>query len=296
MSGSNFAKAAIPVKSSSCAMRDKSRFLASNSQYLQYPLQRFASSMEKLGFRNLDFLPRTPHFWCSHTGYEDPSHLTSLLHERGLSVKVLTPPAYRYSLTASAGRQRQATVDYYVNCLSLAKTLGAQALSLGASGACWDRSEAELRRNAQEMLVLLCTEAEGLGVTLLLSPVMGPETPLIAESPILVRVGEMAQMIRDVGHPRLKVLLETNVMSSVGESIPQWFDLLGDAIGLVRLVDGNYHGWRGWGEGCLPIDRYLEDLDAVGYDGALSILLPGDRYVEAPEYYEETVLSILERR
>ena len=128
---------------------------------------------------------------------------------------------------------------------------------------------------------------------LLLAPVMGPETPPIAESPVLGRLEELSELLRRVDSPALGVCLDTNVMSTWGDSIPRWFERLGEHTGLVRLCDGNYHGWRAWGEGVLPMERYRAELEAAGYAGPVSLLLPGERYAGRPSWPEERALEVL---
>ena len=150
-----------------------------------------------------------------------------------------------------------------------------------------------LRRNAAGLLSELCPQAEAAGVRLLLAPVMGPETPLIAESPVLGRLEELSELLRRVDSPALGVCLDTNVMSTWGDSIPRWFERLGEHTGLVRLCDGNYHGWRAWGEGVLPMERYRAELEAAGYAGPVSLLLPGERYAGRPSWPEERALEVL---
>ena len=59
------------------------------------------------------------------------------------------------------------------------------------------------------------------------------------------------------------------------------------------FADGNYHGWRAWGEGCLPMDRWLEQLEAAGYRGELSLLVPGERYVDRPGHPLRQALAAL---
>ena len=103
---------------------------------------------------------------------------------------------------AVGGKQREATVDYYRNSIALAKALGAGQVVLGAAGACWDIEPEALRQNAAEVLEALCPAAEAAGITLLLAPVMGPDTPLIAESPVLGRAEELAQLLRRGDRPR----------------------------------------------------------------------------------------------
>ena len=245
-------------------MRATWPLLGSNGPYSRVPLAAFLEAEVRLGLDGVDFVPQTPHFWCSHTGHESAAPLRAALAEAGLPVRVLTPPPYRYSLTAPPGRQREATLDYYRVCIALAAELGAGRLVLGAAGACWDIEPEALRRNAAGLLSALCPQAEAAGVRLLLAPVMGPETPLIAESPVLGRLEELSELLRRVDSPALGVCLDTNVMSTWGDSIPRWFERLGEHTGLVRLCDGNYHGWRAWGEGVLPMERYRAELEAAG--------------------------------
>ena len=156
-------------------MRATWPLLGSNGPYSRVPLAAFLEAEVRLGLDGVDFVPQTPHFWCSHTGHESTVSLRAALAEVGLPVRVLTPPPYRYSLTAPPGRQREATLDYYRVCIALAAELGAGRLVLGAAGACWDIEPEALRRNAAGLLSALCPQAEAAGVRLLLAPVMGQE-------------------------------------------------------------------------------------------------------------------------
>ncbi len=274
-------------------MDQTARLLGSNGQYSRYPLAHFIAGMERLGLHRLDFVPQTPHLWCGHTGYEPVGPLKAALERAGLQVAVLTPPPYRYSITAPRGtRQREATLDYYRACIGLAAELGADRVVLGAAGACWDLEPETLWRNAAEVLHELCSPAAEAGVHLLLCPVMGPDTPLIAESPILGTAEELDTMLAQIDHPSLGVCLDTNVMSAWGGTIPGWFSRLKDRTGLVRLCDGNYHGWRAWGGGCLPMERYRTQLEQLGYRGDLSLLLPGERYIEEPAGPDKAFLRV----
>jgi len=267
------------------------RLLASNGPYLRLPNAVWTRRLAELGFTRLDFVPQTPHLWCGHTGYLPWDGLREQLDRCGLVPAALTPPAYRYSITAPPGWQRQITLDYYRTCIALAADMGCGRVVIGPDGACWDLSPQELERNAVELLAQLAGEAESAGVTLLLLPAVGEAAPLIAQSPVLNRAEDLAQVLREVRSPALKVCLDTNILAINGGSLSQWFALLGADTGLVRLCDGCYHGWRAWGDGCLPVDRWLRQLDQLGYRGDLSLNLPGERYVEDPDYPHRAALA-----
>ena len=143
----------------------------------------------------------------------------------------------------------------------------------------------------EEVGAAVADELVEFGVTLLLAPAMGAETPLIAEAPVLNTARELEAMLHRLRRPGLGVCLDTNVMSACGDTIPDWFDRLGDRTGLVRLCDGNWHGWRAWGDGVLPVDRYLCQLTEGGYQGDFSLYLPGERYIDSPTYPDEKAVA-----
>ena len=267
--------------------------LGSNSTYSHMPLEVCLDNLGELGLTALDFVPQAPHFWCSHAEMGDVAALRRMLEERGMRAAVITPPPYRYSITAPAGMQRQATLDYYRRCILLAASLGAERVVLGAEGACWDLERKRLLDQAAWMLDRLCPTAAAARVKLLLTPVLGPDAPLAAQSPVLGPAEEILSVIRRVDSPWLGACLDTNAMSVWGDDIPGWFARLGTCTDLVRLCDGNYHGWRAWGEGCLPLNRYVEQLEAAGYRGELSLLLPGERYVDRPGHPLRQALAAL---
>lgn len=201
------------------------RLLGSNGQYIRFPLPVFLKAMQRLGLRRLDFVPQVPHFFCGYRGHADVAPLRAALQGADLQVSVLTPPPYRCSLTAPAGEQRDATIGYYYSCIRLAAELDCHRLVLSAAGACWDIPPQELAEHAAAMLTHLCHTAQVEGVTLLLAPVMGAETPLIAEAPVLNTARQLSQMLAWVDSPALGVCLDTNVMSANGDTVADWLSL-----------------------------------------------------------------------
>ncbi|MDR3354363.1 MAG: hypothetical protein LBO21_04945, partial [Synergistaceae bacterium] len=60
------------------------------------------------------------------------------------------------------------------------------------------------------------------------------------------------------------------------------FGSFGDDIVLVRFVDGNYNGYRPWGEGCLPCEKFAGQIAGSGYRGVLSQYRRGEFEVSDP--------------
>lgn len=80
---------------------------------------------------------------------------------------------------------------------------------------------------------------------------------------------QLSRMLAQVNSPALGVCLDTNIMSANGDTVTDWLSLFPGRIGLVRLCDGNWHGWRAWGDGVLPVDRYLPPADGGRLSGGL---------------------------
>jgi protein FrlC len=103
-----------------------------------------------------------------------------------------------------------------------------------------------------------------------------------ADSPILTTLPELARMKDEIGHRNFRIILDTQMASIAGETIAEWFDSFGDDIALVRFVDGNYNGYRPWGEGCLPCGKFAEHIVRSGYKGVLSQYRKGEFEVSDP--------------
>ena len=80
----------------------------------------------------------------------------------------------------------------------------------------------------------------------------------------------------------LAAALDTVPVSLAGESIPQWFDKLGQRIRFVRFQDGRGCYGRIWGQGVFPSQDYAHQLLHSGYSGLVSINGLSTRYQEDP--------------
>lgn len=268
----------------------KDRFAGSNSQYIRFPFSDFIAAQKKLGISRIDLAGAVPHLWCDHISPVQTGEVKRLLEEEAMEVTVFSPKAYRYSIYAEPETvQAPATLNYYRNCINAAVELGCGAVALPLEGACFDQPRDRLWDNAVRMIEEICGIAERQGITVLL-PSATKEV-----SPILASLREVEEMAEQVGSGALAVLLDVHAISVQGETISQWFGQLGEKIKLVRFTDGNYNGYRVWGEGCLPCERFLKELESSRYGGMFSLQMTGEKYIDAPYDADKRNLSSLER-
>ncbi|MEA4988959.1 MAG: TIM barrel protein [Anaerovorax sp.] len=258
-------------------MIEKNCIAGSNHSYIHFPFHDFAAAQKEFGIKKIDLVGAAPHLWCDHLERIKTEVIQKELEAFDLRVSVFTPKVYRYSICAEKeSKQAMATIDYYKNCIEAAETLQCGIVSITAEGGCTDLPYNILWDNCCSMLKELSDFAQQKKIVLVLSTVSKED------SSILTHLDEVENMISEVHSESLCAMLDVNVISICGETITQWFEHLGDKIKLVRFVDGNYNGYRVWGDGCLPCEKFLSELVQVGYQGILSLQVPGERYVEDP--------------
>lgn len=271
--------------------------LGNNAQFYKFPFSEFVDVQIINAITSVDLTLMTPHIYVDSYECIDAMRVRKSLKEAGISVNTVTPPPYRFSICSDEDSiQNEKTIDYYKQCILFAESVDADNVTVTASGANYDYTINRLIENAEKTLRKLSAYAERHGVTLLLGTVLGEESPYNASTPVLTTLSEVEEMLQKINSPNLKAYMDIEVISLIGETIPQWFEALGDAIRLVRFTDGNYNGYRIWGRGCLPCDKYLSQLKEAGYEGPLSLQIPGDRYTEDPGEAEHEMVEYLRAR
>lgn len=271
-------------------MYTKNHIAGCNYQYIRFPFGDFLRAQKELGITKIDLAGVAPHIWCDHISPLQTAAIKKALKQEGLDVIAFSPKAYRYSLCADPdSMQERATLAYYRNCMAAAADLDCRTMVVSSEGGCFDQPYERLWENCRQMLKTLCGDAEMQGIQILISSLPAEETP------ILTSLFEVEKMIEQVASPALGVMVDVNVISMFGETISQWFERLEEKIKLVRFTDGNYNGYRAWGEGCLPCERFLQELQKNNYSGFFSLQMPGERYMENPFEADLKSLSVLER-
>lgn len=247
--------------------------LGSNGFYSRWTLPAFLTAQQRVGVHRIAFHHVPAHLWLDHYRCVGAETLKKMLSEAGIAVEIFHPGRYHYSLFAAAGTQQALyTHEYLLRCMDVASSLGCTTVCLRPDGALVDDKNGISALCRQ--LSTLCDAAVRYGVTLCLQTVT-PE-----DSASLHTLSQLLQVLDTV--PELTAALDTVPINLAGESIPQWFDKLGQRIHFVRFQDGrNCHG-RIWGRGVFPSQDYMHQLLCSGYTGFVSINDLSTRYQEDP--------------
>jgi protein FrlC len=98
------------------------------------------------------------------------------------------------------------------------------------------------------------------------------------ESHVVNDTTQLRRMVDEVGHPSLKVAVDIPAMAVAGETVADYTRAFGADLVHAHFVDGAPDGHLAWGDGELPMERYLEEFAAGGFTGYLSFELIASRY------------------
>jgi len=208
-----------------------------------------------------------------------------LLRESGLRAASLL---WVGGFTGSDGRSFSDAVDDAQEAVRVAATLRAGCLTVYA-GARGGHTRNHARRLLRMALRELAPMAAQYAVTIALEPmhVVGG-----SDLTFLNSVDETLEIIRETGHDRVKLALDTYHFGrdpSVLAQLPQWVSQLA----MVQLADSRMgpcveQNRCRLGEGTVPLPAIVQTLTAAGYQGDYDIELMGEEL--GPNSYEELLV------
>ncbi len=108
------------------------------------------------------------------------------------------------------------------------------------------------------------------GVQCLLEPLQRRETNVLNDA------AGVRRMLDEVDMNSIDVVLDTVGMATAGDTVADYLRLFGDRLAHVQLVDGTPAGHLVWGDGWLPLGRYVSELADAGYAGKITFEPFGD--------------------
>ncbi|MBF8191854.1 TIM barrel protein [Nonomuraea sp. K274] len=111
---------------------------------------------------------------------------------------------------------------------------------------------------------MLAACAHGVDGTVLLEPVSGaPRYPLLTAADVVALLDRLGDV------PRLGLLADFYHLATNGDDVPAVIERHGRRIAHVQIADAPGRGAPG--EGALPIQQWIDDVYAAGYDGYIGL-------------------------
>lgn len=254
------------------------QILTSNYPYYRYSLSYALDSLERIGAENIEFYACFPHFYLDDKDLsQDLPKLKKNLSDRHLQVQCVTPEQCLYPVNIAAldSVRREKSLETFRESIRCAAELGGQYVVLLAGYGTLDEEETEVWKRSAEAVSELAHTAEQNGITLVLETSPREYTTTHNSKDIVC-------MLREVGSPAVKGMIDTATLGFSGETMKQAIDDLEGNLRHVHIADGVPNGHLILGEGNLDILAMLNELDKIEYQGALSLEILNDRYVRNP--------------
>jgi len=225
-----------------------------------------------IGYKGIELLADRPHAFPADLSLGDRKILKRKLEQAGLKVAALCPQIGPNRNPASPFKpELQDSRKYLTECVELASELDCKVLIYPAGWSVEGMDPQESYRNSCETLGQLAHIGEKQGVQIAVEAVWKRASNLVYLSPHAV------DMIKKVGHPFAKIMLDTFHAWAENEDIVQVIEAYGTDLVHCHLEDMSSDRMerRALGQGTADIKQVLSVLGRKGYKGAVSLELWG---------------------
>ena len=271
----------------------------SSNAFKRFELEEALRTIAAIGYTGVEILGDVPHAFPPDLMPERIEGINAVLQETGLDVANINAFmifGYGDMLHPSWLEPdevfRENRVKHTIDCLHLAKQLGARAIQTEPGGPLPDgMTEAEGFDLFEAGIRRCLPVAEELGIHLLIEP----EPKLLIEN-----TGQMERFLERVDSPWLGVNFDIGHFYCVGEDVPAAVKRLGPVIRHVHLEDiaaDRVHYHLIPGRGAIDFPPIIDALRDAGYDGCVTVELytyeenPIEAAREAFEFSRELVLG-----
>ena len=237
-----------------------------------YSLSDCARIIKDIGYSGIEIIAGRPHAWPYDLKMGERKQLQRDMAKIGLKIVAVCPlisPFYNpASLYNEEYKEAQA---YLLQCLRLAADIGSPYVICSAGWVVHGTSAEEAWKRSSETFYKAAEEGKKCGSTLLIEPVRKVSSNLLWNSRQAVR------MMEELGHPNVKLMMDTFHVWSENEDIEEVIKLYGDNLKHIHIEDiaQSRLDRKIPGQGIADFEKLVSALKNDGYDEALSVELWG---------------------
>ena len=264
-----------------------SQIAGMNEHFKRYTLEYFLDSMVELGIENIELWAASPHLYMEDVSYNEVVRIRKEIERRQLNLICVTPEQciYPVNIAAKETDVRVRSVNYFLNSLKVTAELGANMLQIVPGKGYYDEPVEEAWKRSRESLAIISKKAEELEITVVLEPLERKESNLIPNLTALNR------MLKEVSSPHLKAVVDTCPMAAAGETIDDYFKVLGKDLRHIHFADSNH---LTLGDGTLPLATYVDQIGSNDYAGFVTLEIVSNKYISDPAGALKRALKYLE--
>ena len=233
-----------------------------NISHRYFDLEEFFSSAAASGYTCCELWTGAMHLYVDCHGYDSLEQARELSQRYGVRIVGLCPEQNNpkpWNIAARGNEARARTLAYFKNVVDIAAELGAEQVMVSSGWAFLNEPIEDAWGRSASMLRAIAEHAGERGVRLV----------------------------------ALKACLDLGAMAVAGDTIDDYFDLLGDDVAHVHFVDVAADGTThlAWGDGDRDMRADLDRLVARGYRGVVSAETYDGRYFADPAAADAQVMA-----
>lgn len=258
-----------------------SQISVGNYTYMYFSYKYFLESMKRLGVENVELWGSTPHFHIGDDNFTNAVQLKKTLDGYGFKVSCVTPEQVMYPINigAASREERVRSIEFFRRYIDVANILECPRMLVTSGRHNIDDDPEDCFKWSVDSLMDIGNYARLRGV------VIAHETLTREGYDLSVRARDIKRTLEAVNMPdAVRGMVDVDESARFGESPRDFVEAIGvENIEHVHFVDGLPGGHLAMGDGVLPMRRYLEELDAAGYQGYVSLEVMNGRYYYDPE-------------
>lgn len=269
----------------------REQLVAMNQHYRRFSLDYFLDCQERVGFKNIELWCGASHFWVDSNGHEDCKLLKDKLKSRGLKVVSVTTPscAYQYQYASQTKGILEESYKYFSNGIEVAAELGADRVVVNSGWGYDGEDESEMWKRATDNLRRIAEKAAEFDIKCVMESMRDDETNIVNS------IQSAKRMYDAVGHPNLKIMVDTIASGAAGETLDDWFDMFGEDVIHMHFLDGDPYLHNVWGDGNTSLEKQLEAMNRRGFTGYLVQEIADEKYFSDPFSADIRNMRVLER-
>jgi protein FrlC len=260
------------------------------SGYQRGPLEYAFQDAQKFGYDYVELWGGRPHAYAPDLKAGDIDIIKALIDKYEMPVRGYTPEhnAYPYNFMIGSEAMRQDAVAYLKLSMDMAKAMGADFMLISPAHAGYTATAKEIWDRLLKTMRELADYADKTDMNVVVETL----TPL--ETNVCKNANDLMEIFRQVPSPHLKGMLDIVVPFIQHESITAYFDILGEKLYHLHLVDsdGTTDSHVCPGEGVLPLRELVGEIQNRDYRGTATIeLVTG--YIHEPRFYSRRAIETI---
>ena len=253
------------------------QFAFSTNAFKNFSLEYAIRSIAKTGYKGVEILCDIPHAYPPDFGDEKIKATKQLLSELGIQISNLNAftlyalgDVYHPSWIESDERQRNDRLRHTLNCIMLAKRIGARNLSTEPGGPVADSSGAN-KSVLEKIFLQNVMAAEKLARSEGIKVLIEPEPGLLVENST-----QFLNFIKDIPSEYVGLNFDIGHFFCVREDPERLIYKLSDHIGHFHIEDiaaNRVHEHLIPGRGAIDFKSVLRAIDGIGYNSFVTVEL-----------------------